>query len=67
MAKNSLPMLPKTGGGALSKVVWSLVGVALFVLVVKYPNDAAVFAKGAFGLLGGVVEGLVAFFRQIGR
>lgn len=65
MAKNSLPMLPKTGGGALSKLLWSLVGVALLVLVVKYPNDAAAFAQGAFGLLGGAVEGLVTFFRGV--
>ncbi|SDY10535.1 hypothetical protein SAMN05216215_10206 [Saccharopolyspora shandongensis] len=67
MAKNSLPMMPKAGGGALSKVLWALVGVALLVLVVKYPNDAATFMRGAFDLVGGAVEGLVEFFRSIAR
>ncbi|PKW13908.1 hypothetical protein [Saccharopolyspora spinosa] len=67
MAKNSLPMMPKAGGGALSKLLWSLVGVALVVLVVKYPNDAATFAQAAFDLVGSAVEGLVSFFREVMR
>ncbi|KAA5836019.1 hypothetical protein F1721_06635 [Saccharopolyspora hirsuta] len=65
MAKNSLPIMPKAGGGALSKVIWLLVGVALLVLVVKYPGDAAAFVNGVFDLLGGAVESLASFFRGV--
>lgn len=65
MAKNSLPIMPKASGGALSKVIWMLVGVALLALVVKYPNDAATFVQGAVDLFGGAVGGLVKFFRGV--
>lgn len=67
MAKNSMPVMPKAGGGALAKLMWSLVVIALLVLVVKYPTDAAAIARGGFELIGGTVEGLVSFLRQVGQ
>ncbi|SDX91389.1 hypothetical protein SAMN05216215_101753 [Saccharopolyspora shandongensis] len=67
MAKNSFPVMPKAGGGALSKAFWGLVVVALVVLVVKYPNDAAVFVHGMFGVIGDAVGGLVEFFRGVAK
>lgn len=67
MAKNSLPIMPKAGGGTLSKALWTLVVVALVVLVVKYPSDAATFVQNVADLIGGAVEGLVAFFRGVAR
>lgn len=65
MPKNMMPMAP-SGRGLLSKVVGTLVLVAVVMLVVKYPADAAHMGLGAWHLLTTVVSGLVTFFRQIG-
>jgi hypothetical protein len=64
MARNSLPVMP-SGRGALSKIVTVLVGLALLMLVVKYPGDAAHFATGAVHLASNIIGGLVTFFRQV--
>lgn len=63
MAKNMLPM--KTGSGIMSKLIGLLVGLAILMLVIKYPSDAASWVTGAAHLLTQIVGGLVAFFRQI--
>lgn len=64
MAKN---MLPTKGGGIVSKVIWLVVGLAILMLVVRYPGDVASWIKEAVHMLTSTVSGLVAFFRQLGR
>jgi hypothetical protein len=57
----------KTGGGIFSKLIWLLVGLAVLMLVIKYPGDVAGWVKMAVHLLTSVVNGIVAFFRQLGN
>jgi hypothetical protein len=57
----------KTGNGLVSKLIGVIVTVALLMLVVKYPGDAAGWVTGAVHLLGNIISGLVAFFRQLGH
>ena len=64
MAKQAFPGV--ASGGVLRKVVGLAVAVALLVLVVKYPADAASWAKAGIGGVGDVIDGLVSFFRSIG-
>lgn len=64
MAKNTIPGL-KTGGGILSKVIGTVVVLAILVAVVKYPNDAASLVKTVFAGLGTLIDGLVGFFRAL--
>ena len=63
MAKS--PAFPgmKAGMSPLAKLVTVAIVIALGVIVVKYPGDAAAFVKGFFGFAGDVINGLVAFFR----
>lgn len=63
MAKNAFPM--PGGSGVLSKVLKALTAIALVVLVVKYPSDAAHWASAGMRLLWSVVEGIVTFLRQV--
>ncbi|MEU6263901.1 hypothetical protein [Saccharopolyspora shandongensis] len=65
MAKNSFPMMQTGGNGTLGKVIRILVVVALVVLVVKFPADAAAFAKAAFSWAGTAIGGVVTFFREL--
>jgi hypothetical protein len=65
MARNMQPM--KSGGGLMSKLVGLLIGLAVLMLVIKYPGDAAGWVTGAAHLLTNIVTGLVAFFRQLGN
>ncbi len=64
MARNAIPGL-KTGGGILSKLIGTVVVLAILVMVVKHPNDAANFAKTLFGGLEAVIDGVVGFFRAL--
>lgn len=64
MARNVIPGL-KTGGGVMSKVIGTAVVLALLVIVVKHPADAASFTKAVFSGLGAVLDGLVSFFRSL--
>lgn len=64
MARNVIPGL-KTGGGMLSKVIGTAVVLAILVIVVKHPTDAATFAKTIFSVLGTVIDGFVSFFRSL--
>jgi hypothetical protein len=60
MAKNPYPVM-NTGGGLLSKLLGTLVTIAVVVLVIKYPSDAARWVRG----LGTVIDGLVTFLRAL--
>jgi hypothetical protein len=64
MAKNVIPGVT-TGGGMLSKVIGTAVVLAVLVIVVKHPTDAASFAKALVGGVGAVIDGLVSFFRSL--
>lgn len=64
MAKNMIPM--PASKGFLPRVFGALVLVALVVIVVKYPGDAAGWMKDLFGLGEDAVEGLVSFVRTLG-
>lgn len=65
MAKQTFPGI-KTGGGVLPKLIGFGVLLALLVIVVQYPAEAASWVKSAFSLAGDGIDGLVAFIRSIG-
>ena len=67
MAKNSFPMMQPGGSGALGKAVRVAVLIALIVLVIKFPADAAAFVQSAAATAGDVIGGLVTFFRALGQ
>ncbi|TDQ04805.1 hypothetical protein [Labedaea rhizosphaerae] len=60
MAKNAIPGF-KTGGGVLSKVVGTAVVLAVLVIVVKHPSDAADFVKTVFGW----IDQIATFLREL--
>ncbi|CAL99599.1 hypothetical protein SACE_0248 [Saccharopolyspora erythraea NRRL 2338] len=57
----------QNGGGVLRKLAGWAVAVALVVVVVKYPSEAAGWVQTAASWLGFVIDGLVTFFRQVGN
>jgi hypothetical protein len=61
MAKNAIPGL-KTGGGVMSKVIGTVVVLAILVIVVKHPSDAANFVKAVFGW----IDQVATFLRELG-
>jgi hypothetical protein len=63
MPKNVFPM--ETGGGVLRKVAGVLVALAVLALVVKHPNDAATWVSSVFRMLGGMVDGISEFLREV--
>lgn len=64
MSKQAIPGI-KTGGGALPKVIGFVVLIALAVIVVKHPADAATWVKDGFSALGSVIDGVVSFIRNV--
>lgn len=64
MARNVIPGM-RTGGGVMPKVIGGVVVLAILVIVVKHPTDAASFTKTLFSGLGAVIDGLVSFFRSL--
>jgi hypothetical protein len=66
MPKSPMPTLP-TGRGVLPKIIMTLTGVALFLLVIEYPSDAAHFVSWLIHLVERTLNGLVMFFRAIGH
>ena len=64
MARNVIPGL-QTGRGIMPKVIGTAVLLAIVVIVVKHPTDAASFAKALFSGLGTVIDGLVSFLRTM--
>lgn len=67
MAKRTTTQIPMpTGGGPLRKIVGVAVVIALLVIVVKYPADAADAATSVGRFAGELIDGLWNFFRQLG-
>jgi uncharacterized membrane protein YdcZ (DUF606 family) len=64
--KNNMIPMSTRSSGILPKLVGGLVIVALLVIVVKHPGEAAEWAKQILNWLGGVLDGLVSFFQQVG-
>ena len=64
MAKNIIPGL-QTGRSAMSKLIGTAVVLAILVIVVKHPTDAATFAKSILSGSGALIDGLVSFFRSL--
>lgn len=65
MAKTQLPM-PTGGSSIVPKLVSTMIGLAMFVLVVKQPTVAASLVTGAATKLGGAVEGIATFLQALG-
>jgi superfamily II helicase len=65
MTKNMLPM--KTGSGIVGKLVAIIIGLAVLMLVIKYPGDVAGWVKDCVRLLTSIVSGIAAFFQQLGH
>lgn len=64
MARNVIPGM-KTGGGIMSKLIGTAVLVAILVIVVKHPSEAAGFAKALFSGAEAVIDGFVNFLRSL--
>ena len=64
MAKNNFPVM-KGGSGLLGKAIGLIVGLAIVVLIVKYPADSASWASGAAHGVGAVIDGVVTFLRAL--
>lgn len=64
MAKNTFPGL-KTGGGVLSKVVSTLIAVAVLTVVVKHPTEAAGLVTGVAHAASSAIDGLSTFLQHL--
>ena len=65
MAKSAFPM--KTGSGLLSKLIGTLIVIAILAMVIKEPANAASFVTGAFHLASGAIDGISTFLSQIAK
>lgn len=65
MAKSQIPM-PTGGSGIMPKLVSTVIGLAMLVLIVKQPTVAASLITGAAAKLGSVVEGTATFLQALG-
>lgn len=67
MTKRGSTQIPvPTGGGPLRKIIGFAVVIALLVILVKHPAEAAVIATKVAGLVGDVLDGLWSFVQQLG-
>lgn len=64
MAKTHMPL--PTGGKTLPKLISAFVGVALLVIAVKHPSEAATMVKALGGALIDVIDRMWTFVRQFG-
>ncbi|MFL6123257.1 hypothetical protein [Actinophytocola sp.] len=64
MAKTHMPL--PTGGKTLSKLISAFVAVALLVIAVKHPSEAATMVKALGGAIVDVIERLWTFVQQFG-
>ncbi|RBM22420.1 hypothetical protein DI005_06560 [Prauserella sp. PE36] len=62
--KDPLQALVGNGGGTLKKLVGIAIAVALLVIVVKFPSDAANWVQELWKFGEGVITGIVSFLRQ---
>lgn len=63
MAKQTIPM--PTGGSVLPKLIGAAVLIALLVVVVKHPGDAASAVKSLLSMGEAVVDGIAAFLHRL--
>lgn len=63
--KDPLQALVNNGGGTVRKLVGIAAAIAIAVIVVKYPNDAADMVTWLVGVGTDIVNGLVTFIRQV--
>lgn len=67
MAKRNSTQIPMpTGGGLLRKIVGTATVIAVLVIVIKHPAEAAVAFTRAAGFVGSVIDGLWSFVQQLG-
>lgn len=64
MAKQAIPGVP-TGGGIMPKLIGWAVAIAVLVLIVKHPAEAATWVKSGFELFISLVGGFAQFFRGL--
>ncbi|GAB3671275.1 hypothetical protein [Saccharopolyspora tripterygii] len=64
MGKSSMPMM-KTGGGAGKKLLGAAVTLALLVMVVQHPTEAAQWAKNGAAFVGHLADALGLFFGEV--
>jgi hypothetical protein len=64
MAKKTTP-LAAPAGSVLPKVIGTLVLLALLLVIVKHPSEAAVWAKALGAGIGTAANGLAAFLNAI--
>lgn len=65
MAKNNLMPMPAGGSSVLPKLITTAVLLALLVIVVKHPGDAATWTKALAGGVVDVIDGVASFIRQV--
>jgi hypothetical protein len=65
MGKQTYPMPGGGSGGVLSKLIGTLVTLAVLTLVVKDPVGAAHLASQLVGFLGTAVQGLATFLQNV--
>lgn len=63
MARNTV--LPTAGGKVLPKLIATAVAVALLAIVIKSPTEAAAGAKAVLHWLGGAIDSITTFIRQV--
>lgn len=62
--KDPLQALAGGGSGGLKKVAGIAIAIALFVIVVKFPGEAANWVSELWDLGEGAIDGIVSFIRQ---
>lgn len=65
MAKNNLMPMPTGNSSVLPKLIATAVVLALLVIVVKHPGDAATWVKALAGGAVDVIDGMASFIRQV--
>lgn len=66
MAKRGTQIPMPVNGGPLRKLVGLAVVIALLVIVVKHPAEAATTATSVARFVGSVIDGLWSFVQQLG-
>lgn len=64
MGKSAMPMM-KSGGGVGKKLLGMAVALALLVVVIQHPIEAAQWAKNAAALIGQLADSLGLFIGEV--